>query len=243
MLCFAGIAAAVVRRHHGQGFAPRDFLLPGYPWWVVVLIAAGELAGLALLLVPRFGTVGAAVALVPALQLAGMGAVMVRHAGPAAGMGGVFRWEVDRLEQMGVVIAGAGGVAALGCLAVLLPRTGARAGGRRAPGTLAGLAVAVLVPAGIAATSAEMRDVTSVGAMLLSYGLPWGVGLVAAGWLPRGPALAAALAVSGSVALGLAGPQMVDLVLGRSTPAFAAALVVSLLVLAVVAVPRPAPTT
>lgn len=234
VVCFAAVAGAVVRVD-GDGVR-----MPLYPAWVAVLTAVGVLAGVALALSRRGGP-AAAVALVVALQLAGTGVVARRHAVPAGGTGGLFAADVDRVRALAVVVVVAAAAAAVVSLLSLLPPTGTPVTGRRRLlATAAGLAVVVLVPLGIGATSTEMRDATSLGAMVLSYGLPWGAGLVAAGRLPRDRSVAAALTVAGSAALALVGPQMADLILGRPEPAFGAALLAAVVVLAAVGATRPA---
>lgn len=238
VLCFAAITVALVRRHHGN-----ELILAFYSAWVAVLVAAGGLAGVALVLLRRGGP-ATAVALVVSVQLAGTAVVAHKHARPASGMGSLFPADVGMIERRAVVIAVAATVAAVVCLLRLVPPAGDRVGGRlRVLGTTAGVIVAGLVPVAIAATSAEMQDTTSLGAMGLMYGLPWGVGLVAAGWLPWDQAVAAAGTVVGSALLALIGPELVDLIQGRPEPAFAAALLAALLVLAALAAARPAPVS
>lgn len=238
VLCFATITVALVRRHHGN-----ELILPFYATWVAALVGAGGLAGVALVLLRRSGP-AAAVALVVSVQLAGTAVVAHKHARPASGIGGLFPADVAMIERRAVVVALAAAAAAVVCVLRLVPPAEDRVGRRlRVLGTTAGVIVAGLVPVAVAVTDAEMQDATSLGAMGLVYGLPWGVGLVAAGWLPRAQAVAAAGTVVGSALLALTGPVLPDLIQGRPEPAFAVALLGALMVLAVRAAARPAPVS
>ncbi len=51
------------------------------------------------------------------------------------------------------------------------------------------MAVLVGLPILLAGADPDLADLTSVGALTLIYGIPWGVSLVGAGWLSRHGAL------------------------------------------------------
>jgi hypothetical protein len=71
---------------------------------------------------------------------------------------------------------------------------------KRSGYVLAGLAVMVVLPVALA-LGFRSTAVTMVGQFALTYSLPWGVGLAAAGWLGRPGRVAALIAVALSALL------------------------------------------
>jgi hypothetical protein len=211
-----------------------------YPWWVWVLAVAGLFAGLVSVAKPLAGTgfqrLAPAVAVIAAAQLAGTGLVAFKHWEPSMGMGGGNTSDLPQLKLLAVVVGGAGVVAVFVGLGQVvsncdLPRPVAPR--LRVLSCVLGLAVIVGLPSVLAAADADMRDLTSWGAVGLIYAGPWGVSLMAVGWLTRPVAVAALATVAVSACLALRGPQMTDLVFGNPAPAFAAVLLLTVLLLLV----------
>jgi hypothetical protein len=224
--------------------APRPY--PGdtiYPGWMWVLVILGVAAGLScIVLAGGRGPAGHAapvVAAVAAAQLAGSGFVAFKHWEPASGMGGFALPNLTELRLLALVM-GVVGVATVVAAIWVVVANGDLPHPRPVPLRIlccvAGAVVALALPISQAAASADMRDVTSVGAIGLIYAGPWAVTVALVGWLSR-PAAAAALAsVALGCALGLYGPQMSDLVFADPTIAFATVLGIALTVFALVLV-------
>jgi hypothetical protein len=207
-----------------------------YPWWVWVLVVVGLFGGLVSVAKPLAGTgverLAPAIAVIAAAQVAGSGFVAFKHWEPSMGMGGGNTSDLPQLKLLAVVVGVAGLVAVLVGLGQLvsngdLPHPGPPR--LRVLSCVLGLAVIVGLPSVLAAADADMRDLTSWGAVGLIYAGPWGVSLMAVGWLTRPPAVAALATVAVSVCLALRGPQMTDLVFGNPAPAFAAVLLLTVL--------------
>ena len=103
-------------------------------------------------------------------------------------MGGGYAGDVPELERLAWVVAVGGLVstaAALGQLVVQQdwPQPVHPAARWRRVGL--GLAVLVGVPALLSTAHSDFRDVTSLAAFTLVYGIPWGFSLAAAGWLTK----------------------------------------------------------
>jgi predicted membrane protein len=233
-VAFAVIGAALLRRDH---FGSQTDTI--YPWWVWVLVVVGVCAGLVSGVGPRAGArvarIAPAIAAIAAGQLSGTGFVAFKHWEPASGMGGAYGTHLGELKRMAVVIGITGLVAVVLSLGQLvadgdLPYRAPRP--LRVLCCVAGGLVVVGVPSIIAALNGDMRDLTSWGAMGLIYAGPWGVALIAVGWLARPTAIAALATVSLGACLALVGPQMTDLVFGNPAPAFATALIATVLVFA-----------
>ena len=180
------------------------------PYWPVglkMLIAGLGVAGLVVAARPRLRRPAAMVAAVLAAQLAGLGTVGIRDMFNAQGAGlpGLAPHEVAQRVALAAVLALVGTVAM--CVAVALlwrePERGWQAWRpRRTRLAVIGLAVVVVstVP-GWFASGASM--LTGMGQGLLSYGLPWGGGLIAAAWFGSRVRLAAAGTVIASAAAAL----------------------------------------
>jgi len=229
--CFVASAVVLAARAPGGG-GPSGTL---YPWWTWLVVIAGTAGALAPLLVahrPRLVAAAPALTGVLALHLAGTGVVAWKHWRPVSGMAGIGIGHLPALEAAALAMAAAGLLAAaLSAMPLLrqLGRTGE--GGWRARCALAGVAVLLLVPAGLGLADAELRDLTSAGAIGLIYAGPWAAGLLAAAVLPRPAAQGAVLGVALTAALAAVGPQMLDLLpSGPASVVFASVLVVALLV-------------
>jgi hypothetical protein len=215
-----------------------------YSWTGWVLLAMlGVVFAVLLLVPPRLAAArasAAAVGAVVAAQLAGTGAVAVKHWGPHIGIGAPGA-NVGELKVLALAMALAGSLAVAACLWQLLlpdpPTADPPAPEQPKPrpatrGLLValGLLVSLGLPWAIARGTPQMQDFTSLGAMALMFSLPWGLALALAGWLPTEAGGAMCLAVAGSVVLALAGPDMKDLMYSNPTPGFVAALVAAGLV-------------
>lgn len=234
-VCFVLTAAALTRRDRSDDptFSSGSWTI--YPWWTWVLVGVGLCAALTALVRPHRPAVlvGApAVAAVMAAQIAGTGVVGSKHWRPAIGMGG-YGDHLRELQVMAGVMAACGLTALVVCtlrLRVVRRASGVSGRGSRASCALVGGGVVVLLPVGVALVDHDARDLTSTGAVLLVYGLPWGASLVAAGWLPRPAGLATTATVALSAGCATVGPQMWSLVADSARPVFAGALAASVLV-------------
>ncbi len=206
-----------------------------YPWWLWVLVVVGAGSAAASLFGRQSKPIQAgapAVAAVAAAQLASSGVVAFRHWQPASGMGGTYGGRIHTLETLAFVVGLAGLLGVLICLWLLIrhrdlpQRTSTSV---RAVSVTAGLIVAVGLPLGLALTASEMR-LTRLGAVSLIYAWPWGLALIAVGWVSRFTGLAASGAVVVTAALAVIGPQMTDLVSGKPAPVFGAAAVLAFVV-------------
>ena len=207
-----------------------------YPWWTWVLVGLGVVAGLVIALEPASARaqrlVASATIVVAGAQLTGTGLVAAKHWRPAFGMGG-YAGDPDRLEQLAILLAVAAAAATLVGLRQLWV-DGAfsdpvRPEARRAC-LVAGLAVVVVLPLALTFTfgDADMRDLTSWGAMGLIYAGPWGLSIVLAGRVTRPASVTMLAMVALSASMALVGPQMIDLVFGSFRAAFGVVLLLTL---------------
>lgn len=161
-----------------------------------VLVAALGAAGLLVLRRPAARRRAAAVAAVLAAQVAALGAAGVRE------------WSAR--DEPAAAVALAAGVAVAGALAVCAavallwrePDLGWAGLRPRRPGlVVAGAVVAAVLPVAVAGHDAGPA---ALGGYALTWSLPWGLGLAAAGWLgPRtGRAAAGAVAASALLTIG-----------------------------------------
>lgn len=167
-----------------------------YPWWTLVLLLVGAAAALVSVSTPagsdRVLVAAAAVSGVCAAQIGGLGLWTQKHWLPAFGFGGGFAGEIGELKRLAWVVAVAGILTALAALAQLItegqwPR--AVPAGPRLTRLIAGLAVLGGLPLLIAIGNPDLMDRTSLVALALVYGVPWGLSIAGAGWLsPHGPA-------------------------------------------------------
>ncbi len=227
LVAVAGVAGFLISQRAGPP-AHTATLYPATYWLLVVGIAV---AG-ATVAFTRIGIVAsgsATVGLVLSGQLMGGGIVAYKHWRPWCGMSGPCGGEhqLTDLKRLAIVLAVTGLVGATISL-VLLVRLQAfpvrGTGPARSLGLALGVAVIVLVPLALGIDSAENRDVKSLAAYALLYGLPFGIPLAATGWLDRGPAVVAAatVAVSSVLAMlpdGIVNATLPQLGLGLATVA------------------------
>ncbi|GAA0803111.1 hypothetical protein Sya03_02790 [Spirilliplanes yamanashiensis] len=181
---------------------------PGYAsyylWALLPFLGGLALAGLVLAVRPRLGRPAAAVSAVLAAQAAGFGAVAVRDWFNMAGAGpGLRQSSLALVVGFAAVVAIAAAVAGCAAVAVLWrePAAGWRGAGPRRPAwVVAGVAVAMALPPVLTAAVGQ-SDVTTLGQLALTYGLPWGGGLALAGWLGRRGRIAVLVTIGLSVAL------------------------------------------
>ena len=175
-----------------------------YFWVLWPLLLGLAVAGVVLAARPQWGRPTAVVAAVLAAQVCGHGIVAVRDWFNTAGAGGGMRQsELALVVGLAAVVAVCAAVA--GCVSAAVvwrePANGWRSLRPRRPGYLSvGLVVMVGLPLALA-FGFRFTAVTRVGQFALTYSLPWGVGLVAAGWLGRRGRIAALTAVGMSVLL------------------------------------------
>lgn len=159
-----------------------------YPSWVLVLVAVGGLAALVSFVAPARATrtlgFAAAVSATVAGPVAGLGVWAARHWVPAFGIRGGFAGEPDILRGLAFLVAGAGVLAAAAAVVQLseqgdLPRAG------RDRALLVGVGALLLLgaPLAIVVTGHDLRDLTSIAALVLVYGATWAVTVAASGWL------------------------------------------------------------
>ncbi len=167
-----------------------------YPWWTLVLFGVGAGAAAVSVAAPAGATrvlaTTAAVTGVLAAQVGALGVWAQKHWLPAFGFGGGYAGDVDELEQLAWIVAGAGILASVAAVGQLLvqhdwPRPVVSVTRWRRAGC--GVAVLVGLPILLAGADPDLADLTSVGALALIYGVPWGVSLLGAGWLSRHGAL------------------------------------------------------
>lgn len=75
--------------------------------------------------------------------------------------------------------------------------------------------IAILIPIGLGLEQPENRDLTSIGAYLLAYVLPWGMTLAATAFVRRELAVVALATGLVVIVVVWIAPPMVDLVLGN----------------------------
>ncbi|WP_114423608.1 hypothetical protein [Nocardioides houyundeii] len=171
-LCLAGALATLLRPHSIQ------------PWWLPVLVAVT--AAVVLLGFRREWEAGSQVAvLVGSVTAAAYGAVGAKHWRPVIGFGWPYEGSIESYERValaGAMLAGVAGLLALvrlrqlGVLAIERPRL--------RHGLAVGGALAALVVLMTAAGSPDDRDLRSLLAFGLLYGVPWGGAVVLAALLP-----------------------------------------------------------
>jgi hypothetical protein len=181
-----------------------------YPWWLLVLALLGVLAAVRSVFSPA-RVVPLAVAGVAAAHVAGSAFVAAKHW--ASVNGGIGGSPGDRFGLQVVALAtSASAAAALGLCVRLLVGTGAlQLPSRRVKpsGTLlAGAAVVLLLPLGVAAGDPDAHDVTSLVAFALVYSLPWGLVLMLKPWAEPTPYRAAVGTCAAAAVMSAAGPQM-----------------------------------
>ncbi|WP_155370278.1 hypothetical protein [Catellatospora vulcania] len=195
-MLFASAASAVVLAVPG-GFRIFDDVATLYGagrWVLLALLAVG---GLVLLRGrPVAADVAATAGLFAAGQLSATGIWAVKHWRPFSGMVGTGYNILPLLMPLAAVLAVAGAVAAVVCLAVMR-RSGVLAaqthGYQRWVAFATGAAVAVGLPV---AMLGGLSPITLLGAYALLFGLPWGIALAATGWLRRDAALTAGALVT-----------------------------------------------
>lgn len=192
----AGSAAAVPGWLSGAG--GRLQVEWNYLWVFWPLVLGLAVAGVMVAARPRGGRRAAAVAAVLAAQVCGHGIVAVRDWFNRAGAsGGMRQSELALVVGFAAVVAVCAAVATCVCAAVLWrePATGWRGLRSKRPGyVLVGLVVVVGLPMALA-FGFGFTAVTMIGQFALTFSLPWGVGLAAAGWLDRRERVAALAAV------------------------------------------------
>lgn len=226
----------------GCGVAVFVCLKPGsgglgntiYPWSAYVMALAIALCGVAIV-VGSHATAetllgpAAAVAFASAMQLGGLGAVAVKHWQPAFGMGGGYGNVHDLVHRAWVIVglSIAAGLVALLILAVGRAFTSDVPVGVRWACNVAGVLTMAVMPLLVGVGSSQNRDATSLGAYALIFALPWGIGLLLAGWLRRSASLWLIGAVFVSALLALSKAWMVDLIFWRAQPIFLVAVGIS----------------
>lgn len=197
-------ASAVVLAVPG-GFRIFDGLATLYGAGRWVLLAMLTAAGLVLLRGrPAAVGVAATAGLFAAGQLGATGIWAVKHWRPFSGMVGTGYSVLPLLMSLAAVLAVAGAVAAVVCLATTR-RTGAwtvrTSADQRRVAFAAGAVVVVGLPV---AMLGGLSPITMLGTFLLLFGLPWGIALAATGWLRRDAAITAGalVIVSALTALG-----------------------------------------
>lgn len=186
-------------------YAPR----PGWQYtpalWplLVALLAAGVL----IMTRPRWARPAAVVAAIVAVSIAGNGLVAIREWFSIFGLGGLTKPDLVALHAYAVAVPLAATAAAVVAAALVWrePAAGWRGVLPSRPGyVVAGAAVVVLMPVmwDIARASFDVIGFPHVAS--LTYTLPWGAGLAAAGWLHGRAGRAAVVTVAVSVAVCLA---------------------------------------
>jgi hypothetical protein len=204
----AAVLAAVMVQSHGKVFGSAwnpgvtgQTRLFSWAHWILVLLMV--ICAAVLLSAPSSTrvTIVAAAGLVPASMVAGAGIVARRRWHPVAGPGpGLFT------NQMGLVLVAT--VAALAAIIAVLALlhllwTATRLDGSsacpppvRAASVTVAIALAVSVPFLVGVGRPGSHDLTSRGAFVVLWSLPWGGVLALTGWLPRAAAVAIGLTVA-----------------------------------------------
>ncbi|MEV4639507.1 hypothetical protein AB0J80_19350 [Actinoplanes sp. NPDC049548] len=182
----AGSVAAVPGWLFGAG--GRLQLEWNYLWVFWPLVLGLAVAGAMLAARPRWGRPAAVVSALLAAQICGHGIVAVRDWFNTAGAsGGMRQSQLALVVGFAAVVAVCAAVATCVSTAVLWrePVSGWRSLRPKRPGyVVAGLVVVVGLPIALA-LGFGYTAVTMVGQFALTYSLPWGAGLAAAGWLGR----------------------------------------------------------
>jgi hypothetical protein len=184
-----------------------------YPWWTPLLLVVAIGVAVVVLSVDEPGPRAAAVCAtgIVAAQVGGLGLWAHKHWRPAFGMGGGYAGGMHELERLAWVVAAGGMLACVASVALLVvrgdwPKRDVAASAWRR--VVLGLAVIVGLPALLSGGVSSLMDATSLGAMSLVYGIPWGGALVASRWLAS-TAYSAVLATC-AIGAGLAGAHSSD---------------------------------
>jgi hypothetical protein len=225
--------AAPVARHPARGWSSMTI----YPWWSLLLVAAGMVIALASVLRRDHvaAAVGAPVTGVLAAELAGLGIVAVKHWRPAMGISGFgLAGDLRTLQRLGLLISVAGvATSAAALIRLFVGGEVSRAVPPRVRwwAVAVGAAVLVLLPVVIGRVGSGHGDATSLAAYALIYSAPWGLSIALTGWLGRVSARAVTIACAFCASLALIGPQMADLVHPQPFVAFSLALGAALVAL------------
>jgi len=199
--CAVVAALAVTMPEHTVAtYAPRPEWQYTPALWPLLIALLG--AGLVAVTRPRCARPAAAVAAIVAVQLAGNGWVAVREWFAMYGLGGLDRHSLVALHGYAAALPLAATVAAVTAAALVWrePADGWRGAVPSRPGyVLAGAATVLLLPLLWDVTRMTL-DITGFRHVAsLTYTLPWGAGLAAAGWLRGRTGNAAVLTVAVSV--------------------------------------------
>jgi hypothetical protein len=192
----AALSAAVPGRGTYGAFSEVGWNYPAAVW---PLLAGLAVAGVLIVIRPEWVRPAAVVAAVVGAQVAGYGVVAVRDWFNANGASGMAQHNLATVVTFAAAVALWATVAT--CVAVgLLWRepTGLGLPGFRS--LLVGGIVAVGLPFALGAAFRDV-DITSLGQYALTYSLPWGAALAAAGWLDDREAVTARATVAGSAVL------------------------------------------
>jgi hypothetical protein len=202
----AAVVAAIGAAVPGKAEPLDGTVRFGWHVWPTIwpLIATLLAAGVTLARRPDLRRPAAAVAAVVAAQIAGIGLVAVRDWFQAADLA---RHNLATVVAFAAGVATAGTAAACGAVALLWhePARGWAAWRPHRPALVAaGAVIAVLLPPAVG-YAARDADLTSLGQYALTWSLPWGGGLAAAGWLRPRARLAATRAVAFSAFVSVVG--------------------------------------
>ncbi len=160
-----------------------------YPWWSPLLVLAALGTAVAMLTTwaddPGRRAAAACATGVVAAQVGGLGLWAHKHWHPAFGIGGGYAGDMHELEGLAWVVAAG---ALLACLASIVqlvvhrdwPRRDTSSSWRR---VVLGLVVMAGLPVLLAVGDRDQMDATSLGALALVFGIPWGGAVVAGRWL------------------------------------------------------------
>jgi hypothetical protein len=199
VVCATGAALSAAVPGRSTTYGDLNDLGWNYPAAVWPLLAGLAVAGVVIVIRPEWVRPAAVVAAVAGAQVAGYGVVAVRDWFNANGASGMAQHNLATVVTFAAAVALWATVAT--CVAVgLLWRepTGLGLPGFRS--LLVGGVVAVGLPFALGAAFRD-ADITSLGQYALTYSLPWGAALAAAGWLDRRDALTARATVAGSAVL------------------------------------------
>jgi len=196
----ATLAAAVPGRmvtsdgtQYGWNYSPE----------IWVLLAALTISGLVVIFRARSARATAVVAAILAAQVTGHGVVAVRDWFNANGASGMGQNNLATVVTFAAAVALSATVAAVTATAMVWrePADGWRGLiPARLGYVIAGAGVAVVLPL-LLGLSLHNNDITLLGQTALTYSLPWGIGLTAAGWLRGQAATAARVTVALSAAM------------------------------------------
>lgn len=200
---FVAAGAAAVPGRLDQPFGTQVRYGWNYSPIIWPLLVALLAAGVLLAVRPKLGRAVAIVAAILAAQVAGFGVVAVRDWFNANGATGIAQHNLATVVTLAAAVAIASTVAGCVSLAVLWrePADGWHGLRPARPAyVLAGIVLAALLPLALGQTLGD-TDITTLGQLALTYSLPWGVGLAAAGWLGRRAGIAALTTVAVSMIL------------------------------------------